>query len=137
MESAVPRDRLVGLVFDDRYLTHNTGLDLIADRSLYPFAEPVAHPSSPGLIGRAKHLMDLFGIAERMRRIEPVLASDEQLTVYHTPEYLARVAEIAQTEGGDTGSGAPIGRGGERVARLAAGGTIAAVDAVLSGAVDS
>ncbi len=67
--------------------------------------------------------MDLFGIAERMRRIDPFVASDEQLTVYHTPEYLARVTEIAQTDGGDTGSGAPIGRGGDRVARLAAGGT--------------
>jgi acetoin utilization deacetylase AcuC-like enzyme len=133
----VPRDRLVGLVFDDRYLTHNTGLDLIKDRSHYPFAEPVAHPSSPALVGRAKHLMDLFGIADRMRRIDPVCASDEQLTAYHTPEYLARVIEIAQTDGGDTGSGAPIGRGGDRVARLAAGGTIAAVDAVMSGDVDA
>jgi acetoin utilization deacetylase AcuC-like enzyme len=133
----MPRDRLVGLVFDDRYLTHDTGLDLIEDRSPYPFAEPVAHPSSPALVGRAKHLMDLFGIAERMRRIEPGFASDEQLTVYHSPEYLARVTEIARTDGGDTGAGAPIGRGGDRVARLAAGGTIAAVDAVMSGAVDA
>ncbi len=133
----MPRDRVVGLVFDDRYLTHNTGLGLIGDRYQYPFAEPVAHPSSPALVGRAKHLMDLFGIAERMRRIEPVFASDEQLTVYHTPEYLARVTEIAQTDGGDTGAGAPIGRGGDRVARLAAGGTIAAVDAVMTGAVEA
>jgi acetoin utilization deacetylase AcuC-like enzyme len=133
----VPRDRLVGLVFDDRYLTHNTGLDLIKDRSHHPFAEPVAHPSNPALVGRAKHHMDLFGITDRMRRIDPVCASDEQLTAYHTPEYLARVTEIAQTDGGDTGSGAPIGRGGDRVARLAAGGTLAAVDAVMSGAVDA
>src|SRR5215212_7114661 len=72
-----------------------------------------------------------------MRRIEPVLASGEQLTVYHMSENLARVAEIAQTDGGDTGPGAPIGRGGDRIARLAAGGTIAAVDAVLTGAVDA
>jgi acetoin utilization deacetylase AcuC-like enzyme len=124
-------------VFDDRYLTHNTRLALIEDRFPYPFAEPVAHPSSPSLVGRAKHLMDLFGISERMRRIEPVVASDEQLTVYHTPEHLARVAEIARTEGGDTGAGAPMGRGGDRVARLAAGGAIAAVDAVMTGAVDA
>jgi acetoin utilization deacetylase AcuC-like enzyme len=133
----MPRDRLVGLVSDDRYLTHNTGLDLIQDRYPYPFAEPVAHPSSPALVGRAKHLMDLFGIAERMRRIDPDLATDEQLTVYHTPEHLARVAAIAQTDGGGTGAGAPIGRGGDRVARLAAGGTIAAVDAVMTGAVSA
>jgi acetoin utilization deacetylase AcuC-like enzyme len=137
VESPVPRDRLVGLVFDDRYLTHNTGLDLIEDRYPYPYAEPVAHPSSPALVGRAKHLMDLFGITEQMRRIDPVIATDEQLTVYHTPEHLARVAAIAQTDGGDTGAGAPIGRGGDRVARLAAGGTIAAVDAVLTGVVDA
>lgn len=133
----MPPDRLVGLVFDDRYLTHNTGLDLVADRYPYPFAEPVAHPSSPALVGRAKHLMDLFGITERMRRIDPAFALDEQLTVYHTPEHLARVNEIAQTDGGDTGAGAPIGRGGDRVARLAAGGTIAAVDAVMTGAVNA
>jgi acetoin utilization deacetylase AcuC-like enzyme len=133
----VPRERLVGLVFDDRYLTHNTGLDLIQDRFPYPFADPIAHPSSPALVGRAKHLIDLFGIGERMRRIDPIVASDEQLTVYHTPEHLARVAQIAQTDGGDTGSGAPIGRGGDRVARLAAGGTIAAVDAVMTGTADA
>jgi acetoin utilization deacetylase AcuC-like enzyme len=137
MESAVPRERLAGLVFDDRYLTHNTGLDLIGDRFPYPFADPIAHPSSPALVGRAKHLIDLYGIAERMQRIDPIVASDEQLSVYHTPEHLARVAAIAQTDGGDTGAGAPIGRGGDRVARLAAGGTIAAVAAVMTGDVDA
>jgi acetoin utilization deacetylase AcuC-like enzyme len=137
MESAVPRERLAGLVFDDRYLTHNTGLDLIGDRFPYPFADPIAHPSSPALVGRAKHLIDLYGIAERMQRIDPIVASDEQLSVYHTPEHLARVAAIAQTDGGDTGAGAPIGRGGDRVARLAAGGTIAAVASVMTSAVDA
>ena len=47
------------------------------------------------------------------------------------------MAEIARTDGGDTGAGAPIGRGGDRVARLAAGGTIAAVDAVMTGDIDA
>ena len=133
----MPGERRVGLVFDDRYLTHNTGLDLIEDATPWPFAEPVPHVSSPVLVGRAKHLMDLYGVGERMQRIQPILASDEQLTVYHTPDYLARVAALAQTDGGDTGSGAPLGRGGERVARLAAGGTIAAVDAVMGGEVNA
>lgn len=125
--------RPVGLVFDDRYLTHNTGVALIDLGGPYPFADPVAHPSSPALVGRAKHLMDLYGVSERMVRLDPVPATDEQLTAFHTPDYLARVAALAATDGGDTGDGAPIGRGGDTVARLAAGGTIAAVDAVLSG----
>ena len=130
-------ERSVGLIFDDRYLTHNTGLDLTADRLTYPFADPVPHPSSPGQVGRAKHLMDLYGVAERMLRLAPELATDEQLTVFHTVDYLARVGAIDAAGGGDTGEGAPIGRGGERVARLAAGGAIAAVDAVLAGRVDA
>jgi acetoin utilization deacetylase AcuC-like enzyme len=81
--------------------------------------------------------MDLYGITERMTRFEPSFATDEQLTAFHTPNYLNRVAAVAATDGGDTGNGAPIGRGGDRVARLAAGGTIAAVDAVLNGRVSS
>jgi acetoin utilization deacetylase AcuC-like enzyme len=131
------QERRVGLVFDDRYLTHNTGLGLIEDATPFPFAEPVPHPSSPMLVGRAKHLIDLYGVGERMTRIAPLLATDEQLTVYHTPEHLARVAAISAGSGGDTGAGAPIGRGGDAVARLAAGGTIAAADAVMTAQVDA
>jgi acetoin utilization deacetylase AcuC-like enzyme len=131
------RERRIGLVFDDRYLTHNTGLDLVHRQDPWPFADPVAHPSSPGQAGRAKHLMDLYGVSDRMVRLEPVVASDEQLTTYHTHEYLASVARLSAAKGGDTGEGAPIGQGGDRVARLAAGGTIAAVDAVMSGDVDA
>lgn len=130
-------DRRVGLVFDDRYLTHNTGLDLIEDVAPWPFAEPVPHVSNPALVGRAKHLLDLYRVADRMTRIAPILATDEQLTVYHTPDYVARVTAICEAGGGDTGSGAPIGVGGDRVARLAAGGTIAAVAAVMRGEVDA
>ncbi len=120
----------VGLVFDDRFLTHNTGLGLIQDRDLYPFAEPVPHVSSPGLVGRAKHLMDLAGLTDQMMRLDAVPADDQALGSYHTRDYLERVAQLAKT-GGDAGEGAPLGPGGDRVARLAAGGTIAAVDAVM------
>jgi acetoin utilization deacetylase AcuC-like enzyme len=133
----VAASRRVGLVFDDRYLTHNTGLDLFGEQTPYPYAEPVQHVSRPGLVGRAKHLMDLYGVTDLMVRIEPVIATDEQLLTYHTPEHLARVKTLSDGYGGDSGSGAPMGQGGDRVARLAAGGTIAAVDAVLRGEVDT
>ncbi len=124
----------VGLVFDDRYLTHDTGLSLIEDRFPYPFPKPMAHPSSPELVGRAKQLMDLAGITDRMIRIEPYMAEDEALLRYHTRDYLDRLAGLDKT-GGDTGSGAPMGPGGLRVARLSAGGMMAAVDAIFAGTV--
>jgi acetoin utilization deacetylase AcuC-like enzyme len=129
--------RRVGLVFDDRYLTHNTGLNLLGEARPYPYAEPVPHVSKPALVGRAKHLMDLYGVTDQMVRIDPTVATDEQLLTYHTPEHLARVKALSDGYGGDSGQGAPMGQGGDRVARLAAGGTIAAVDAVLRGDVDA
>ncbi len=124
--------RAVGLVFDDRYLTHNTGEYLIGYRTHYPFADPIPHPSSPAIAGRAKHLMDLYGISDAMTRITPCAADDEALLRSHTRRYLDHVHEC-DAVGGDTGIGAPIGRGGERIARLSAGGVMAAVDAVMTG----
>jgi acetoin utilization deacetylase AcuC-like enzyme len=126
------RDRRVGLVFDDRYLAHNTGLFLIGYRDPYPFPEPIAHPSSPAIASRTKQLLDLFSYTDIMQRIPAIEATDEMLLAYHTPEYISRVRELGKT-GGDTGTGAPMGRGGDRIARLAAGGVVAAVDAVMAG----
>jgi len=125
----------IGLVFDDRYLWHDTGLWLIGDETPFPFSDPVPHPSSPLLVGRAKQLMDLHGLTDHMDRIEPLYAEDDHLTVYHTPAYLRRVAELSAGNGGETGEGAPMGRGGDRIARLSAGGTMAAVAAVMEGRV--
>ncbi len=124
----------VGLVFDDRFLAHDTGLYLYNDRSPFPYPEPVPHPSSPQLVGRAKQLMDLSGVTRRMIRIEPLIASDDDLLAVHTPALLERVARTSLS-GGDCGEGAPIGIGGDEIARLAAGGVMAAVDAVMAGAV--
>jgi len=124
--------RGIGLVFDDRYLTHNTGLALIEDTADYPFADPVPHISGPVLVGRAKHLMDLHGITDLAERVAAYEADDAALTAYHTQEYVERVVALGAT-GGDTGVGAPIGLGGDRVARLAAGGVMAAVDGVMTG----
>jgi len=130
------KERWVGFVFDDRYLAHNTGLALIEETDNYPFAEPVPHVSDPALIGRAKQLIDLAGISDYMVRIPAYEASDEALLAYHTQSYLDHVRDIAR-QGGDTGQGAPIGRGGDRIARLTAGGAMASVDAVITGEVGS
>jgi acetoin utilization deacetylase AcuC-like enzyme len=123
----------VGLVFDDRYLSFSTGPELIHDHEPYPFAETVAHSSSPLLVGRAKHVMDLYGVTDRMERIPAFEPEDDALLAVHTRAYLDNVKAISKRRGGgDTGSGAPMGEGGERTARLAAGGVIAATEAVLT-----
>ena len=127
-------DRRVGLVFDDRYLFHDAGIYMIGYREKYPFPEPIPHVGSPAIVGRSKHLLDLFDISQAMTRIPAFEVEDDTLLAYHTIEHIARVKEISKT-GGDTGNGAPIGRGGDRIVRLAVGGVVAATDAVMRGEV--
>ncbi len=122
-----------GLVFEDRYLWHDTGVGLrFGDNVAHPFPEPIAHVSSPQLVGRAKLLVDLLGISDRIARIPAYEADDEALLAFHTAEYLEKIKALDVT-GGETGEGAPMGAGGERIARLSAGGVMAAVDAVMTG----
>jgi acetoin utilization deacetylase AcuC-like enzyme len=127
-----PRDRKVGLGFDDRYLQHNSGEYLIEYRDRHPFAEPVPHLSSPPVLGRAKHLIDLYGLSRLMSRIPTREAIEDELALYHTPAHIQRVREVGRS-GGDTGTGAPIGPGGDVIARLAVGGVIEGIDAIFRG----
>lgn len=131
---SVISSKTVGLVFDDRYLAHDTGLSLIDEHLPYPFPTPIPHASSPELVGRAKQLMDLAGVTDLMTRLSPYEATDQDLMRFHTKDYLDRLAKLDRT-GGDTGSGAPMGMGGLRIARLSTGGAMAATDAVATGAV--
>jgi acetoin utilization deacetylase AcuC-like enzyme len=80
--------------------------------------------------------MDLTGLTDAMVRLAAFEADDDALATYHTRDFIANVAELGQS-GGDAGDGAPIGRGGDRIARLAVGGVLAAVDAVMTGRVSS
>jgi acetoin utilization deacetylase AcuC-like enzyme len=118
----MPPSRLpTGLVCDPAYRLHDTG---------------AFHPERPGRVDAVLQGLHLAGLLERCRLIAPRPASEAELLRVHTPAYLERVAaDIAagrhQLSTGDTA----IGPESERIARLAAGGVLAAVEAVLAGQV--
>lgn len=123
-----------GLVYDDRYLQHNPGLlKLPATGEPLPFVDPVLHRSNHRVVQRTKHLINLCGLGEDLVNIDPVPASIDDITTYHSEEYVERVIEICRQGGGETGEGAPAGRDSFEVAMLAAGGAMAAVNAVYAG----
>lgn len=125
----------VGVVYDERYIQHDPGpYRLRASGQLYPFDEPVPHPSNHHLVKRTLRLLELTGLMPHLTPIRPQMVDDATLLAYHTPAHLARV-RAADAAGGDTGDNARIGPGGEAIARLAVGGAIAAVDAVMTGSV--
>ena len=127
-----------GLVFHDRYLQHNTGLAQAGSPLRpHPYAEPEPHVSSPRTVGRSKQLIDLSGLGEQLQLVPARYATEDELHYVHTADYIAHVRAIAADGGGDAGVGAPLGADGYDIARLAGGGALAAVDAVMTGAVES
>jgi acetoin utilization deacetylase AcuC-like enzyme len=136
MPNRNPLQTLAGLVYDDRYLQHNTGLEVHWGTNIpYPFVEPALHLSNYRLVMRTKHLIDRTGLGKDLARIEPYLATAQDVTVYHTAAYVELVRQICAAGGGDTGEGAIASPESYEIALLAVGGGMAAVDAVVDGRV--
>ena len=125
-----------GLVWHERYMWHDTG----SGTSELPsggWLEPHLHAESPDTKRRFKNLLDATGLTEQLVALPPRPATEEELCRVHEPAYVERIRQLSVARGGDAGSEAPFGHGSFEIAALAAGGTIAAVDAVLDGRVSN
>ncbi len=122
----------VGLVFDDRFLQHNPGLETIwPSDGPFPFVDPILHMSNHRLVMRTKHLIDLTGLGKKLVRIDASPATVDDLAMYHTRDYIARVEALCAAGGGESGQGAPVAPDSYEIALLAAGAGMAAVDAAV------
>jgi acetoin utilization deacetylase AcuC-like enzyme len=129
-----------GYVYHEMFGWHDTG----TSGGLFPSdprtgIQPFAHFENAETKRRMHELIVVSGLIDQLERIVPRHASEEEILRVHTPEHLARIrTESELPKGGDAGDGfSPFGRGGYEIATLAAGGVIAAVDAVVSGVVDN
>ncbi len=123
-----------GLVFHERYLWHFAG----PAASVIPaggMAQPGPHAESPERVARIHSLIEVSGLGERLVRIAPRAATVEEITRFHTPQYVDRVRELSAGPGGDAGEFAHVGPSSYEIAALSAGGALAAVEAVLDGTV--
>jgi acetoin utilization deacetylase AcuC-like enzyme len=129
-----------GFLFHERYLWHNTGRHagpFIADAA--GWLEPdIRHTENSDTKRRLRNLLDVSGLLDQLTRIDPRPATVEELTRFHTPEYVEQIKALSEGVGGEGVEGTTvIARGSYEVARLAAGGVIAAIDAVLDGTVEN
>jgi acetoin utilization deacetylase AcuC-like enzyme len=125
-----------GLVWHEKYMWHHTGAGT-AELPSGGWLEPHVHPESPDTKRRLKNLLDATGLTEQLVAIPPREATVDELCLVHEQSYVEHIRELSDDRGGDAGSEAPFGRGSFEIAALAAGGSIAAVDAVLDGRVDN
>lgn len=130
-----------GFVFDERYLGHDAGLETTVTMRDGSFTlSPEPHPSAQYITQRIKEFLDGAGLTSQMRPIAARAASEDELAVYHTREYIADVLALAgggpQKEHWDEADfDAPLSSGSVEAALYAAGGAMNAVDAVMQGTV--
>ncbi|MEJ2859173.1 MULTISPECIES: class II histone deacetylase [unclassified Saccharothrix] len=127
-----------GYVYHELYGWHDTG----THAGLVPAdprrgLQPHRHFENAGAKRRVHELVVVSGLLDRLTRLTPRPATDEEILAVHTPGHLARLVAANDT-GGDAGDGgSPFGPGGLDIARLAAGGVVRAVEAVVDGDVDN
>ena len=129
--------RTTGYVWHAQYGWHDTG----THAGVVPAGgniEPYRNFESPESKVRMASLVEVSGLLDRLQRVAPRHATVEELLRVHTPDHVRRIMELSAAGGGDAGDGfSPFGRGGFDIATLAAGGTMAAVDAVLERRADN
>lgn len=134
---------VTGLMFDERFLQHDTGIEATVVTRAGSFQlDPEGHPSSVQITRRIKQFLDGAGLTERMRPVAARAAREEELLAYHTREYIAGVRAHAQggpARGawGEIEKDTPLGPGSFEAALYAAGGAMEAVRAVLEGEVSN
>lgn len=128
--------RRSGLVWHETLMWHTVG----AFSGLFPAGMPVEpgrHFETPDGKRRIKNLLDAVDFTDRLTRIDARDATDEELARIHNQEYIAEMVRTDREPTGSAGFDAPFTRGSVTIARRAAGGAIAAADAVLNGVVDN
>jgi len=97
-------------------------------------------PSHPENARRLERIMDLLresGVLEWLVPVEPQPATEEELQQVHTPALVARVRQMAERGGGHLDPDTYVNSRSYDAAVMAAGGLIAATDAILEGRIDN
>ena len=127
-----------GFVWHELYAWHDTNQNVMGHAAAGLTAQPFAHFESPESKSRFAGLVEVSGLLDQLVRLPARQATDEDLLRVHTAEHVESIGVQSQAGGGDGGDRiTPFGRGSFEIARLAAGGTIAATRAVLDGTVDN
>jgi len=124
-----------GFVWHERYMWHDT----LSAAGSYPVRgdlQPGLHVENAETKRKLKNLLDAYDVTPRLTTLAFQEASNEELCRFHTPDYIDKIQRLSDAGGGEAGEFTPFGPGSAAIARLAVGGTSAAVKAVAKGEVD-
>ncbi|MCL4068409.1 class II histone deacetylase [Pseudomonas sp. GX19020] len=125
-----------GLVSHELYHWHNTqNWNLVFPPGLT--VQPGEHVENHETKRRIRNLLEVSGLLDYLAPIRPRPATEDEIARFHTREHIAKIRAISEAGWGDASYLTPLGAGSFDIALLAAGGTIAAMDAVLTGQVQN
>jgi acetoin utilization deacetylase AcuC-like enzyme len=127
---AVMPKRKTGFVFEELYMWHSS------QAGLFPI-QPGAGFENPETKRRFRNLLAATGVLDHLHPIRAIPASEEDVARFHTRDYIEKIRQLSAQHGGEAGELTPFGSGSFEIALLSAGGVIAAVQAVVNGAVDN
>lgn len=110
---------------------------------VFPVGGWVQPPNSGGLAEspdskrRLVSLLEVSGLAQHLQIRSAPLADEADIRKVHPARYLEQFKALSDADGGRIGDQATFGPGGYEIARLSAGLAVAAVESVLSGAVQN
>ncbi|MEA3346373.1 MAG: histone deacetylase, partial [Chloroflexota bacterium] len=110
-----------GYVYEPLYLEHD-----------WP-----GHPENAGRLEAIMQRLESERMLERLAHIPAHPATEEQMTRVHSPAYLERVKRVSERGGGHLDPDTYVASASWEAARLAAGGLIGLVEAVLDGRVEN
>lgn len=124
-------------MWHERFGWHDTG-HTAAIWPPNPMVQPIQAFENAETKTRMASLIEVSGLGDELTRIRPRVATDAELERVHDRDYLDRLERESGHIGGEGGDGETIfGAGSYDIARIAAGGLIECVDAVLDGTVDN
>jgi acetoin utilization deacetylase AcuC-like enzyme len=128
--------RRTGLVWHELFMWSEQGRYAGVMPADYPI-QPGQHHENPQTKRRLKNLLDVCGMTDQLIAIPPRPAARVELERVHTREYLDKLDLMNEELAGIVGIDASVTKGGVDIAKLAAGGCIAAVDAIMKGSLDN
>ena len=128
--------RKTGFLMHELYLWHEPGSAAL----FFPAGlkvQPGQHAENAETKRRFRNLMEVSGLLDQVTVVKPRYASEDEILRVHTRDYLEEIKAMSADRGGDAGEATTFGHGSYEIALLAAGGTMAMVDAVVKDGLDN
>jgi acetoin utilization deacetylase AcuC-like enzyme len=122
--------RKTAFAFDETYLWHDSG------GGSFPL-QPSAGFENPETKRRFYNLLAASRLLDQLQIVRPSFATEEDLARFHSRDYIERIQQLSMQHGGDAGELTPFGPGSFDIAKLAAGGVIAAIESVVEARADN